>query len=586
MKNIIDLLKLYSEVIGWKIQIFLLFLMIFPPLLEGLSVTFLLPLIQGIDSESKINKVFMILFNKIGIDYTLVNILIIMVLTVTISAFILIYQTSVTSKILNSLTVKLRSQLIKESFELDYLKASTYSHGYLNQAIVNETNSVIFSFQLLATLLVSLFYALIYTLIPLAINPRLFFFMFVFGLLILPIFKWINGKVKIYSKLTSKKMSSLQSLLIQSLSNFKYLKATNQNRAIEDKISKESVDLGNVRYKQNLLAGISKAGFEPIIISIIAFLVYYFVEIRGENIIEFGFLIFLINRSLRSVFGMQQNMQKLFSSWGSVKVIKNFKEDLNAYKELKNSNPISVTKGDITLDNVFFSYGEDLILKNVSIDINENSTVAFVGESGSGKSTLVNIIIGLLKVKSGEVRIGGISLSNIDLESLRMKIGYITQESVIFNTSLKDNISLWDNTVSEDELIKKVSVAAEKSHLSSFLKNCSAGFETTLGENGVKMSGGQRQRVCIARELYKEPSILVCDEATSALDSETEREIQRNIDEMKGQCTIILIAHRLSTVKDADVIFVMKDGEVVESGSYDTLLKLNGHFKKMVELQS
>lgn len=586
MRNLKELVALYREVIGWRVLCLLTVLMIFPPILEGLSATFILPLLQGLEADSPAVNTFREIFKYSGISFTLFNLLVLMVLTVTVSSVILILHAAVTGKALNQLTIKLRKRLIEETFQLDYQKASSYSHGHLNHAIVNEANAVVFSFQLLATLTISSIYALVYTLIPLMINPTLVFFMIVVGAVFLPLFKIFNKKAKRYSKLSSLKSSSLQSFIIQAITNFKYLKATNRHGDIANHINVESEDLGNVKYKQSFLSSLSKFGFEPMIVMIVASLIFYFVEVKGESIIECGFLLFLMNRSMRSVLGMQQNLQKLFSSWGSVHVIRKYMSELKENQEADVIDHTTIQNGDIRLKDVSFFYGDTKIIDSVSLHIKKNSTIAFVGESGSGKSTLVNIIIGLLKKGTGQIFIGEHGYDEISLKSFRKKVGYITQENVIFNDSFRNNITMWDSTGDESEQVEKLSKVVNKAHLKEFIDTSELGLDTILGENGVKLSGGQKQRVCIARELYKQPSILVCDEATSALDTATEKEIQRNIDEMKGECTIILIAHRLSTVKNADEIFVLKNGSIIESGNYDSLIALDGQFKEMVSLQS
>ena len=584
MRNLVELIKLYKEVIGVKILLLITCLTILPPILEGLSTTFILPLLHGIEADNPANNFFRKVFFTIGFEFNLLNVLIAMVATVSTGAILLIIQSAVTAKALNDLSVKLRRKLIKETFNLNYQTAAGFSHGYLNHTIVNEANSVIFSFQLMATLAISLLYALVYTMIPMFINPLLVGLMMILGVLLLPVLQYINKKAKDYSKLSSQKYSTIQSLLIQALTNFKYLKATNKNIELESHINNESQKLGEVQYKQKLLASISKYGFEPFVILIVSALVYFFVEIKGQSLIECGFLLFLLNRSIRSVLGMQQNLQKLYNSWGSIDIIKNYLLELKLNKEDVNIDKVKFSPGEIKLECVSFSYGEKEVIRSLSLTIKENTTVAFVGESGSGKSTLVNLILGLLKPSSGSISLNKTSYSDLNLKRLRENVGYITQENVIFNDTFKNNISVW--SCCEEKDLRKLEEVSKKAQLYDFIANSENKFDEVLGENGVALSGGQRQRVSIARELYKSPSILVCDESTSALDTATEKEIQKNIDEMKGDCTIILIAHRLSTVKNADQIHVLKEGKIIESGTYEELLLNGEEFKRMVELQS
>ena len=208
--------------------------------------------------------------------------------------------------------------------------------------------------------------------------------------------------------------------------------------------------------------------------------------------------------------------------------------------------------------------------------------VAFVGASGAGKSTLVTMLTGLLRPSSGRIAIGGVSYDKIDHRELREGIGYVTQESVIFNDTVHNNISLWS---SDADSRNRVIATARAAGASDFIEALPDGYDSLLGDNGINISGGQRQRISIARELYKDASLLIFDEATSALDTESELEVQNSIDTLRGDKTIILIAHRLSTVKNCDMIFVLKEGRVVEQGDYDHLYNLDGEFTRMVGRQ-
>ena len=238
---------------------------------------------------------------------------------------------------------------------------------------------------------------------------------------------------------------------------------------------------------------------------------------------------------------------------------------------------------EFNLEQVSFYYGNQPVLQNISLDIDNKETIAFVGESGSGKTTLVNIISGLLPINSGKFHINQKEISTIDRTSLQQKIGYITQDPVIFNDTLFNNVTFWADK-SEINL-KKFWDAIQKAALEDFVNNLPDKENTVLGNNGVNLSGGQKQRISIARELNKNVEILILDEATSALDSETEKSIQKNIESFKGKYTILIVAHRISTIKNADRIVVMKNGKISHINNYYKLMEESNYFKKLVELQ-
>src|SRR5690606_2658435 len=230
-----------------------------------------------------------------------------------------------------------------------------------------------------------------------------------------------------------------------------------------------------------------------------------------------------------------------------------------------------------------FSYGEQTILKGVNLTIQKNQTVAFVGESGSGKTTLVNVLAGLLPPDSGDFKVDGLSSKELDVASYQQRIGYITQEPVIFNDSIYNNVTLWAQPTLENQ--QQFEQAIAQASLDIFLHTLPQGQETQLGNNGINLSGGQKQRISIARELFKDIDILIMDEATSALDSGTERDIQESIDQLRGRFTILIVAHRLSTIKNADRIILMKHGRIDSEGDYQNMVQQNRAFKRMVELQ-
>jgi len=208
-----------------------------------------------------------------------------------------------------------------------------------------------------------------------------------------------------------------------------------------------------------------------------------------------------------------------------------------------------------------------------------------VGHSGAGKSTIVDLITGVLRPNSGRITVDGIDYSDLNRKSLRSMIGYVTQEIVMFNDNIRNNISLWDRDAPDRD--RRVELSAQKSYSDQFIAKLPAGYDSGLGDRGIKLSVGQRQRIAIARELYRNPQILIFDEATSALDTESENFIKRSIEDLKGNKTIIMIAHRLSTVKSADYIYVIDKGKVIEEGSFAALFEnKNSKFYQMCQLQS
>jgi ATP-binding cassette subfamily B protein len=232
--------------------------------------------------------------------------------------------------------------------------------------------------------------------------------------------------------------------------------------------------------------------------------------------------------------------------------------------------------GEITLKNISVVLGNKSVLDGLDLKIPAKSMVAFVGPSGSGKTTLIQTILGLVRPSSGEVFYDQKSISGIDMRSIRRHIAYVPQESVVLEGSLRDNIAL--GLAADDEMIRQ---ALKLSNLSELISD-SKGLDLVIGRSGTRLSVGQRQRLAIARALYRKPTVLVLDEATSSLDLESERFIQETLESLSGQITLIVVAHRLSTVRAADKIYFLDSGVVSESGTHEELMKRKGAYSKMV----
>jgi len=253
-------------------------------------------------------------------------------------------------------------------------------------------------------------------------------------------------------------------------------------------------------------------------------------------------------------------------------------------KDAIDAKEIASFNSEIKFNNLSFKYedAEELILQNINFSVNKGEVIALVGSSGGGKTTLVDLIPRFYDPTDGAILFDGIDIRNIKISSLRKLLGIVTQETVLFNDTIKNNISYGVNYCSEDELI----AAAKAANAHDFILELPKGYDTIIGERGTKISGGQRQRLSIARALLKNPPIMILDEATSALDNESEALVQGAIEQLMKDRTTFVIAHRLSTIKHADKIIVIDEGKIVQMGVHDTLIKEDGGiYKKLYELQ-
>lgn len=258
---------------------------------------------------------------------------------------------------------------------------------------------------------------------------------------------------------------------------------------------------------------------------------------------------------------------------------------------LETKNPITSKQGSVqknifedklSIENISFAYENENVLSNFSLEVKKGKTVALVGQSGSGKSTIANLLTRFYDVQKGSIKIDGIDIKDFNLQSLRGLMGLVTQDSILFNDTIKNNLLLGKEDASDEEIIEALKIA----NAYEFVKDLPDGINTNIGDSGNKLSGGQKQRLSIARAVLKNPPIMVLDEATSALDTESERLVQQALENMMQNRTSVVIAHRLSTIQKADTIVVMQKGEIVEQGTHEELLTKNGMYSRLVQMQS
>jgi subfamily B ATP-binding cassette protein MsbA len=398
------------------------------------------------------------------------------------------------------------------------------------------------------------------------------------------LFRGIFKETKKLSATSTVLGNVFQRLLIQYVHHFKYLRATGTSELFAKKLKHTAIAVEANNKRMGVLGIRVSAVREPILIAIICAViliqVYYFKGSLSAVLISLLFFY----RSLSFLMTMQSNYNAFLASSGALANITEFENELMEGAEQNGDCVITHFQDTLELQQLFFKYDtSDYILKDISLTLSKNQSIAFVGESGSGKTTLVNVLSGLLRPTKGHLLIDGHFIDAIDVNSYQKRIGYIAQEPVIFNDTVFNNVTFWDDATEENKL--RFYQALEQASLATFVKGLPKQEAALLGNNGINLSGGQRQRVSIARELYKTIDLLILDEATSALDSETEKEIQENIDALKGKYTIVVIAHRLATIKNVDVIYFMEAGAITASGSFNELVEKSARFKRMVELQ-
>jgi len=302
-------------------------------------------------------------------------------------------------------------------------------------------------------------------------------------------------------------------------------------------------------------------------------------DMNSEDFIRFILILFSVLQPIRSLSNVGINLQKGFASAERVFEVL---DTVPPITSKPNAITISDVKNDIVFKNVTFNYdGTESILKDISFMMKKGTVTALVGASGAGKSTVADLIPRFYDVASGVIEIDGTDIRDLNIKSMRKMMGIVSQETILFNDSIGANIKYGLQSVTDDQLYE----AAKNANAYDFIIDQPDGFDTVIGEKGVRLSGGQRQRIAIARAILKNPSILILDEATSSLDTESEFLVQKAIDNLMEDRTVLVIAHRLTTVENADTIVVMKDGKIADSGSHKDLLEKDGVYTRLYKKQ-
>ena len=416
------------------------------------------------------------------------------------------------------------------------------------------------------------------------ISPLIATFAFIpIPIIIFGSFKFTTTIAKRYERIRES-IETLNSNLSNSISGILNVKSFTRETKELERIDGSSNEVRSANYHAIKLS----AAFIPIIRVAILFgftatlIIGGFLALDGEiKVATYSVLLFITQRllwpltELGDTFDLYQramaSFNRIFSLKNETPEIKNGTKEFNKLDE------------KITLENVTFAYVDNFdVLNNVDLTIKAGQTTAIVGSTGSGKSTLIKLLLRLYEINNGSINFDSTNLKDLELSSLREKIGLVSQDVFLFEGTVLENIAYGDLNASESEVWN----AAQKSEADEFINKLPQKENTIVGERGQKLSGGQRQRISIARAILKNPEILILDEATSSVDNETEAAIQRSLDILKQDRTVIVIAHRLSTVRNADIIYVLENGVVVESGNHESLLETNGVYAKLWSVQT
>ncbi|MEF8846740.1 MAG: ABC transporter ATP-binding protein [Bacteroidales bacterium] len=383
------------------------------------------------------------------------------------------------------------------------------------------------------------------------------------------------------------KLGELLSMLEETIFGLRIIKAFNSEARVKRKFQKENQKYTRIMNRILRKRMLANPFSEFISVSVIVVIMWYGGSqvlspetsmLSPEAFITYLIIFSQIIRPAKVISNYYYNFKKGLASFERIETVLNAEETI---KEKPNAQSIKAFKDSIVYEDVSFWYNHDYVLNHVNLEIGKGQTVAIVGQSGAGKSTLISLLPRFYDVKEGDIRVDGISIKDLKVKDLRGLIGLVTQESILFNDTVYNNIAFGR----DDAAYEQVEEAARVANAHTFIMELENGYETNIGDQGNKLSGGQKQRISIARAIMKNPPILILDEATSSLDTESEKLVQDALYRLMHNRTSIIIAHRLSTVREADKIVVLHQGTVRETGSHNELIQQQGIYKKLHEMQ-
>jgi ATP-binding cassette subfamily C protein len=583
-RYLITLINLMS----WKVAL-ALGLMVCLGMTEGISLLMLVPLLQlvGLDVQQgtlgRIAEFVSSFFATIGMRPTLIAVLSFYVIIVVIHSLLKRWENSVSLTLQYEFVVRLRQRLYRSIANTNYLFFVRHRSSDFAHALTIEMERVGAATYYILNLLATAFVAIAYVLFALKLSVVTTGLVFLCGGALVLLLK---GKIKIAhvtGEGLSEAMEGLYAAVSEHLNGMKIARSYGTEERHAEIFNRLTEQIRHIYTRTVRNQAEVNYWFNIGSVIILSLILYVSIQILFIPTAGVLLLLFLFARVMPKLSSIQQNFQSsinMMPSFSRVIELQKRCEEA-AETETQGNERIDIGNG-IKFNKVSFSYnGNSLVIKDLDIAIMPGQTTAIVGPSGAGKTTIADLVMGLIIPNQGRILVDGMELSPERMKAWRGQIGYVPQDTFLFHDTLKNNLLWVKPDAKEEEINQALRFAAAEEFISGLPK----GLETIVGDRGVLVSGGERQRLALARALLRKPSLLILDEATSSLDSENEKRIQNAIEKFHGKMTILVISHRLSTIREADVIHVVEGGHLVESGTWDTLIAKNGRFRHLCRVQ-
>ena len=556
-------------------------------LLEGFNIGLLVPLLESLQSSEEggghwVSQALDSLFSTIGLPFTLGSILVALGALVLFQAVLKYWRMILVSRITTGFVAWMRTRAMATLLNTDISYFHQEKLGTLANTLTTqptEAGATLFAFtELFATIgIITAYFVAAFL-----ISPVLAAVAFGIMMIITLSMQFHIRRAKTFGGLLVERNNDLHTSAVESLSGIRVIKSFVLEHLRGEDFRRKAQGVGDTTYRLDRNRSQIVVLQEMALFALVGAIVYVGVSVLNLDLAVTVALLFILYRLAPRISNMNNLRQGLASSMASLRNVEATISQSSATAIPNGTKPFVKLHGAIELENVSFSYNSGAeVLQDANFAIEHHKITALVGTSGAGKSTLIDLILRYYDPLQGRMLVDGVDLRELDLVSWRKSIGIVSQDIFLFNDTVANNILLGQ----PDATMEQVVDAVKRAYAHDFILQMPQGYDTPIGDRGWNLSGGQRQRLALARAILKEPQILILDEATSSLDSESEQLIQNHIRAIRGTCTILVVAHRVSTIQDADRIAVLQDGKIVEEGDWDSLLARTGVFANYHRLQ-
>ena len=588
LKELIFYSRVFYRFAGWRVPA-LIGLILLSGMLDVVGIVSLLPLLQvamGEASDNALSRAAMAAMAAVGVSAEFTPLMLVLMLIFLCKGAFVFGQALWTIHTVTSVRRNVQTRLAKQIGEATFSFYTDQNTGHMINVLTNETRRFSGALKVFGHVMVSLIYIAIYIPTILTLQADLALTLVVATLVVFLAARPLIERTRELSIRSAAQNSALAAEFIQFVHALPYLKATATLPNLRRHVRKRLRDVAKLELRMGIRTAILGGFKEPIAVAVLLGFIFVEIQVRGGSLASVVIVAILLYRLLNQALELPASFQRLNQLTGAIRFVEQFTSDVTRAAERDGDTEIEGIDGDIVFTNVDFQHGDRPILREISLTIPRHQTIGIVGESGSGKTTFFHLLTRLLEPTGGTIKVSGQDYATLNRESLRRLIGYVPQEPVVINDTIANNICLYKCDPEQPECRAAIDAAAKAANCDIFLRTTESGLDTVVGDRGMRLSGGQRQRIAIARELFKEPELLIFDEATSSLDGEAEAYVQESIDKLQGERTIVIIAHRLSTVRRCDRLYVFADGHVIEQGSFDELYKDEGSaLRRMSERQ-